>query len=106
VADLLNETLIRLDRVPRVFILRMHKVPIVDTTGIRALKAFKSKCDQKGILFLISGVSEDLREKFQNSSLEETIGEEHIFSGIDAALAYAKGYEGNAEHRPLEPVGK
>lgn len=92
VADLLSETLIRLDKMPKIFILRMKKVPIVDTTGIRALKEFKQKCDQKGILFLLSGVSEKLREKFKNTSVETTIGEGRIFPDIDSALLYAKRY--------------
>lgn len=90
VADLLSESLLRLDKIPSVFILRMRKVPIVDTTGIRALKEFKLKCDQKGIVFLLSGVSEKIREKFKNTSVETTIGNDHIFSDIDSALFYAK----------------
>lgn len=90
VADLLNETLIRLDTIPSVFILRMQKVPIIDTTGIKALKDFQVKCKQKGILFLLSGVSEKTRKKFKNTSVESSIGKNHIFSNIDAALSYAK----------------
>lgn len=90
VADQLSETLLKLDQTPRVFILRMRKVPVVDTTGIRALKEFKAKCDQKGILFLISGLSEKIREKFNKNSVESTIGTDHIFPNIDLALAYAK----------------
>lgn len=93
VADLLSETLIRLDKTPSVFILRMRKVPIVDTTGIRALKEFKLKCDQKGIIFLLSGVSEKIREKFKNTSVETTIGKDHIFSDIDSAFFYAKQHK-------------
>ena len=93
VADLLSETLIRLDKTPSVFILRMRKVPIVDTTGIRALKEFKFKCDQKGIMFLLSGVPEKIREKFKNTSVETTIGKDHIFSDIDSALLYAKQHK-------------
>lgn len=90
VADLLSETLIRLDKTPGVFILRMRKVPIVDTTGIRALKEFKIKCDRKGIIFLLSGVPDKIREKFKNTSVETTIGKDHIFSDIDSALLYVK----------------
>lgn len=93
VADLLSETLIRLDKMPSVFILRMRKVPIVDTTGIRALKEFKLKCDQKGIIFLLSGLPEKIREKFKNTSVEATIGKDHIFSDIDSALSYVKQHK-------------
>lgn len=90
VADLLSETLTKLDKTPRVFILRMRKVPIVDTTGIRALKEFKAKCDKKGIVFLISGIQEKIRKKFKDTSVESTIGEDHIFPDIDSAIFYAK----------------
>ncbi len=90
VADMLDETLNQLDKTPKVFILRMRKVPIVDTTGIKALKDFKKKCDQKGIIFLLSGVSKKLRDKFKNTSVETSIGKDHIFSDINSTLVYAK----------------
>lgn len=90
VADLLNETLNRLDKTPSVFILRMQKVPLVDTTGIKALKEFQIKCKKKGIIFLLSGVSEKIREKFKNTNVESSIDKDHIFSDIDSALFYAK----------------
>jgi SulP family sulfate permease len=73
----------------------MRKVPIVDTTGIKALKEFKFKCDQKGIMFLLSGIQEKIREKFKNTSIETTIGKDHIFPDIDAALLYAKQKKAN-----------
>lgn len=90
VADLLSETLTRLDKTPRFFILRMQKVPVVDATGIKALKEFQVKCKQKEITFLLSGLSEKVREKFKISSVEASIGKDHIFSDIDSALSYAK----------------
>lgn len=95
VADLLSETLTKLDKTPRVFILRMRKVPIVDTTGIRALKEFKAKCDKEGIEFLISGMQEKIRKKFTDTSVEATIGKDHFFPDIDSAISYAKkGFDG------------
>lgn len=90
VADLLSETLTTLDRVPRVFILRMRKVPIVDATGIKALKEFKSKCDKKGIVFLISGAQEKIRHTFKNTNVESAIGKDHMFSDVDSAILFAK----------------
>lgn len=93
VADLLTDSLRKLDRTPAVFILRMRKVPIVDMTGIRALKEFQVKCKQKGIVFLLSGVSEKIREKFKNTSIESSIGKDHIFSDIDSALLYVKKHK-------------
>lgn len=90
VADLLDEALAKLERTPRVFILRMRKVPVIDTTGIKALKEFKRKCDKKGIVFLISGIQEKIRHMFKNTSVESTIGKDRIFLDIDSALLFAK----------------
>lgn len=90
VADLLSETLQRLDKTPTVFILRMQKVPVIDTTGIKALKEFQKKCHQRGIIFLLSGVTKKIREKFITTSVETSIGKDHIFTDIDSALKYAK----------------
>lgn len=90
IADLLSETLSKLDPAPRVFILRMQKVPIVDATGIKALKDFQKKCKHKGIVFLLTGTSSKVRAHLKHTGVEELIGTEHFFSDIDSALAYAK----------------
>lgn len=90
VADLLDEALYQLVKTPRVFILRMRQVPIIDATGIRALQQFAQKCKKKGIVFLVSGVNENLRDLFHRTHVDQEIGEDHIFPNIDAALAYAK----------------
>lgn len=90
VADLLGEALGRLGKTPRVFILRMRKVPVIDATGIKALKEFKRKCDKKGIVFLVSGAQEKIRRLFKTAGVESALGEEHILPDIDAALLFAK----------------
>lgn len=89
VADLLEEALIRLEEQPRVFILRLNKTPLVDATGIQALKSFNKKCHQKDILFLISGLDKHLEALFKQSGLAELIGHQHIFKDIDSAIHYA-----------------
>lgn len=90
VADLLNEALSQLDQKPRAFILRMRHVPLVDATGLRALKQFALKCQQDDILFILSGVHKNLTQEFQKSNLIDVIGKEHIFEHIDAALSYVR----------------
>lgn len=88
VADLLDEALIRLDKKPRVFILRLNKTPLIDATGIHALKRFTKKCRDKGIIFLVTGLNEHLIKLFHHSKLEMWIGPEHIFPDLEAALIY------------------
>lgn len=86
VADLLDEALNQLTVVPRVFILRINKTPLIDATGIHAIKQFAVKCKNKGIVFLISGVNEHKGHLLRNSGIEDVIGKEHLFPNIDTAL--------------------
>lgn len=90
VADLLDEALLRLDQTPRVFILRLNKTPLIDETGIKALKQFSKKCKQKGIILMICGLSTHLKSLFEKSGLNNIIGKENIFPHLDSALDSAK----------------
>ncbi len=90
VADLLNEELRQLIETPKFFILRMRKVPMIDATGIKALKQFAKKCHQRNIVFLISGVREELKAMIVKSGVEEAVGQKHFFRNLDEALAYSK----------------
>lgn len=88
VADLLDEALSQLDRNPRVFLLRLHKSPLIDATGLNAINKFALKCKNKKILFLISEVNPKEHLWFIRS-FEKTLGKEHLFRSLDQALAYA-----------------
>ncbi len=59
VSDLLDEVLQTYNPHPRVFILRLHKTPLIDTTGLKALKEFIKKCEARNIRFIISDVNQD-----------------------------------------------
>lgn len=89
VSDLLSEVMNRLDQKPRVFILRMRDVPMIDATGLHALQLFAERCKKQNTLFLISGANEKIRQLFHNTNLDQDITEEHIFPNVDAALRYA-----------------
>lgn len=41
---------------PRVFILRMRLVPIVDASGVHALKTLADRCHRRGIVLIVSGL--------------------------------------------------
>lgn len=91
VADQLNEELRELREKPKVFILRMRKVPLIDATGLHAIEEFQKKCRQKGIVFLISGLRGPVKTLFKKQGLDEKIGTEHLFPHLEGALAYARG---------------
>jgi SulP family sulfate permease len=90
VADSLNETLRRVDKTPKVFILRMRNVPIIDSTGLRALKQFHARCQQQDILFLLSGIGPKIHPLLRKGGVEKALGKEHLFPHVDAALDYSR----------------
>lgn len=90
VSDLLNEQLRQMDVFPKTFILRMHKVPAIDASGVHAIQQFAEKCRQANITFLLSGVNRSLGVIFKKTGIDETIKKEHIFRNLNDALSYAR----------------
>lgn len=89
VADLLDETLQRLPEKPRVFLLRMHQSPLVDATGLKALKQFAAKCHRQDILFLISEIKPE-EHRWLTQAIQNEVGKEHLFPSFEQALSYAR----------------
>lgn len=90
VANLLNEELRLLSKQPKYFILNLEKVPLIDATGLHAIKQFHQKCQKKEICLLIAGANIQVQELFLKSSLKSQIGQNFFFSHLDEALNYCK----------------
>ncbi len=75
--------------VPKVLILRLDHVPMIDATGIRLLDDVWTKAKRDKTLLLFSGVHKSLHAIFKRSGLLEKIGEDKIFSNLDKALVMA-----------------
>jgi SulP family sulfate permease len=89
VADRLKDVLVNMEFTPMVFILRMRDVPLIDASGMHALKEFFFKCQRKHTTLLLSGVQPDVRKSLKKFGLEELIGNNQIFTHIDPALLHA-----------------
>jgi SulP family sulfate permease len=61
-ASRFSDVIDRIDRTPRVFILRMREVPLVDATGAGRLKAFVAQCRREGAAVIVSGLQPQPRE--------------------------------------------
>ena len=90
VADKLKDTLGRLSRPPRVFILRMRYVPHVDATGLHALEEFHDKCRRQGTTLLLGGVHAQPLLEMTKVGILDSIGEENLFESLDGALERAR----------------
>ena len=90
VADQLDEIDRAIGEKPRVRILRFRDVPIIDSTGLRAVKSFYYKCNKSHIKLVIAGLQVQPLNEMIKSDLYDLIGEENVFSTTEEALARAK----------------
>lgn len=77
------------EKMPKVRILRLSRVPMIDATGLHSLRGFFEKCRANHIDFLIAGIHVQPLKTLQKSGLYELIGEKNVFSNIRDALKRA-----------------
>ena len=75
---------------PKVRIIRMRKVPFVDSTGINNLSNLCLMSKNEGIEVVLSGVSEKVHSQLQKAHFYDILGEKNICSHINLALERAK----------------
>ena len=75
---------------PRVRIIRMRKVPFVDSTGIHNLTNLCLMSQGEGIQVVLSGVNERVQAVLHKAGLDKLLGEENICSHITIALDRAR----------------
>ena len=75
---------------PQVRIIRMRKVPFVDSTGIHNLTNLCEMSQKEGIQIVLSGVTEKVHSQLNKAGFYEIVGQDNICSHIDIALDRAK----------------
>lgn len=75
---------------PKVRIIRMRKVPFVDSTGIHNLTNLCTMSKSEGIEVVLSGVSEKVHSQLNKARFYDLLGERNICSHIDIALQRAR----------------
>lgn len=74
---------------PKVRIIRMRKVPFMDSTGLHNLESLYRLSSAEHIRLILSGVNENVRRLLVKSGFEQKIGPENICSHISEALEKA-----------------
>lgn len=75
---------------PQVRIIRMRKVPFVDSTGIHNLTNLCEMSQKEGIQIVLSGVTEKVHSQLNKAGFYDIVGQDNICSHIDIALDRAK----------------
>ena len=75
---------------PQVRIIRMRRVPFVDSTGLHNLENLINASRKEGIDIILSGVNPKVHTTLINAGIDKVIGEDHIFDHINKALDKAR----------------
>ena len=74
----------------KVRIIRMRKVPFIDSTGVNNLRNLCERTRKRGVTVILSGVTDKVKASLEKFGVDKEIGEENIFPHIVPALARAK----------------
>jgi SulP family sulfate permease len=89
-AERFKDTLARVARKPKVLIIRMRHVLVLDSTGMHALKDVVHRTRKDGSHVLLSDVHMQPLVVLTGSPVLEEIGHENLFATLDQALAKAR----------------
>jgi len=89
VANKFDECMKTIGDKPRIRIIRMRKVPFMDTTGLHNLESLYRLSAKEKIQVVLSGVNEQVHETLEKSGFATLIGEDNICSDIHLALKRA-----------------
>ena len=75
---------------PKVRVIRMRKVPFIDSTGLHNLENMCLMSQREGISIVLSGVNEKVDAVLRRNGFAQLLGNENICNHIDLALARAQ----------------
>lgn len=90
VANKFEETIKQIGGSPRIRIIRMRKVPFMDSTGANNLKNLIVMSHKDKTEIILSGVNASVKTVLEKSGVADLIGEDHICSDIHEALEKSK----------------
>lgn len=74
----------------KVRIIRMRRVPFIDSTGINNLRNLCERTHKRGVTVILSGVTEKVHQSLVKFGVDLEIGSEYIFPHIVPALQKAR----------------
>lgn len=96
IANKFEEQMIQREQHPKVRIIRMRKVPFIDSTGQHNLTNFVKTCMREHIIVVFSGVNDQVHETLHKTGFYELVDEHNVCPNINEALHRAALY--------IEPV--
>ncbi len=92
VASKFDSVMQRVGKRAKVRIIRMRRVPFMDSTGVHNLEALVKSSQEAGTKVILSGVKPAVREMLHRANFDTLIGAEAICDNIEEALTKANNY--------------
>lgn len=92
VASKFDSVMQRVGEKSKVRIIRMRRVPFMDSTGVHNLQSLITSSQDSGIKVILSGVKPSVRAMLHDADFEKLLGQDAICDNIEIALETAKKY--------------
>lgn len=89
IANKFEEVMKRIGDKPNVRIIRMRKVPFVDSTGAHNLENLIKSSQKENVKILLSGVNDHVRKTLMKTGIADLVGLENVCSNINEAMERA-----------------
>lgn len=86
IANKFEEAEKEIHEIPKVRIMRMRRVPFIDSTGLKNLRSFIQRSHKHNTLVILSGVSPKALAAIEKDGLDLEIGHENICENIEKSL--------------------
>lgn len=90
IANRMDELISRGRETPKVRIIRMRRVPFMDSTGLHNLEIMVNQSHKNGITVVLSGVNDNVHATLHQAGFEQIMHAENICPNINVALDRAR----------------
>jgi len=86
-AEQFKDTLAAVSKKPRVLVVRMRRVPFIDSTGLNVLRDLVRRTQGDGTTVILAEIQDQPRQAIQRGGLLEIVGADHVVGSLDLAIA-------------------
>ncbi len=86
-AEQFKDALAAVSRKPRVLVVRLRRVPFIDSTGLNVLRDLVRRTQGDGTTVIIAEIQDQPRQALQRAGLVELVGPEHVVGSLELAIA-------------------
>lgn len=92
IANRFEDTMTQIGDRPKVRIIRMRRVPFIDSSGLHNLESLCNLAKKDKIQIILSGVNEKVFETLEKSDFFQILSKENVCSDIHLAIERAQNY--------------